>query len=197
MPNIHRDTFNNYSYRGALGRGDAMPTVQDMPKFGHLVNLLGACYDRGSHIVGMIEDRMGEDAFFDFWHIIYCKYYFRILRVADLQMELDAYTGMSWKPFFDDWLYGKGVTDWTVERVMLKPAGDPLTGQSWTPDFVTDLIGRKRKKKQACRAVVMLHQKAQINEPTVLGISLDGSENEQNRIPIGCPSFDQSIRRPC
>ncbi len=193
LPNIHRDTFNNYSYRGALGRGDAMPTVQDMPKYGHLVNLLGACYDRGSHIVGMIEDRMGEEAFFDFWHIIYCKYYFRILRVADLQKELEAYTGMSWKPFFDDWLYGKGVSDWAVERVMLKPAGDPLTSQSWAPSFVTDLIGRKRKKKQACRAVVMLHQKAQINEPTVLGISLDGSENYQIRIPIDprCPSFDQ------
>ena len=52
------------------------------------------------------------------------------------------------------------------------------------PVFVTDLFDRKRKSKQACRAVVVLHQKAQINEPTVLGISLDGTENYQIRIPI-------------
>ncbi|HEV8058469.1 MAG TPA: M1 family aminopeptidase, partial [Gemmataceae bacterium] len=184
LPNIHRETFNSYSYRGAYARGDAQPTVQDMPKYGHLNNLLSSCYDRGSRIVGMIEERMGEDAFLDFWHIIYSKYYFRILRVADLQTELEAYTGRSWKQFFDDWLYGTGVTDWAVERVMLQPAGDPLDRGSWAPGFVTDLIGRKKKSKEACRAVVVLHQKAQINEPTVLGISLDGTENYQIRIPI-------------
>jgi hypothetical protein len=184
LPNIHRDTFNNYSFRGVLARGENKPTIQEIPQFGHLINLLGACYDRGSHIVGMIEERLGEEAFFDFWHGIYRKYYFRILRVADLQLELEAYTGYSWKQFFDDWLYGKGVTDWSVERVMLKPAGDALTRESWAPDFVTDLVGRKKKRKEACRAVVMLRQKAEINEPTILGISLDGSENYQIRIPI-------------
>ena len=192
LPNIHRETFNNYSYRGASARGDAQITVQDMPQFGHLVNLLSTCYDRGSRIVGMIEERMGEAAFFDFWHVVYAKYYFRIIRVADLQRELEAYTGKSWKQFFDDWLYGKGVTDWAVERVMLQPAGASLGRETWASGFITDLLGRKRKAKEACRAVVVLHQKGQINEPTVLGISLDGTENYQIRIPIepGLQSLD-------
>jgi Peptidase family M1 domain/Omp85 superfamily domain len=184
LPNIHRETFRNYSYRGALARGDAHATIEDMPQFGHLNNLLSTCYDRGSRIVGMIEERMGEEAFFDFWRIVYSKYYFRIIRVADLQRELEAYTGRSWKQFFDDWLYGKGLTDWAVEKVTLEPVGDPLGRQTWAPSFMTDLMGRKKKAKEACRAVVVLHQKAQINEPTVLGISLDGTENYQIRIPI-------------
>jgi Peptidase family M1 domain/Omp85 superfamily domain len=192
MPNIHRDTFNNYSYRGAYARGEALPTVQEMPKYGHLVNLLSTCYDRGSHVVGMIEERMGEEAFFDFWHVIYSRYYFRILRVADLQRELEAYTGRSWKKFFDDWLYGAGVTDWAVERVLLQPTADALGRGSSEASFLVDFLGRKKKAKQACRAVVLLHQKAQINEPTVLGICLDGTDNYQIRIPIepGLRSLD-------
>ena len=48
----HRETFNNYSYQGAYARGDAQPTVQDMPKYHHLNNLLNNCYDRGSRVGG-------------------------------------------------------------------------------------------------------------------------------------------------
>ena len=102
---------------GSLARGEAMPTVQDMPKFKNLVRLMAMTYDRGGKIVGMIEDRLGEDGFFDFMRQVYAKYQYRILRVADFQRELEAYTGRTWQAFFDEWLYGKGMTDWSVEKV--------------------------------------------------------------------------------
>jgi len=70
--------------------------------------------------VGMIADRLGEDGFFDFMRIVYAKYQYRILRVADFQRELEAYTGRSWQTFFDEWLYGKGMTDWSVDKVQLE-----------------------------------------------------------------------------
>ena len=73
-------------------------------------------YDRGSKIVGMIEERLGEAAFLDFMRHVYGKYQFRILRVADFQRELEAYTGQSWEEFFQHWLYGTGVCDWAVEK---------------------------------------------------------------------------------
>ena len=79
LPNITRDDFRNYGFLGARARGDLMPTVQDMPKFGHLVNLSAYTYDRGSKIVGMIEERLGEKAFFDFMRRVYDKYQYRIL----------------------------------------------------------------------------------------------------------------------
>src|SRR5207237_4396490 len=83
MPNIRRETYHSYSLYGTLGRGEEGPTVQDMPKYRHLVNLLSMCYDRGGRIVGMIEDRLGETAFIDFMRLVYARYQFRILRVAD------------------------------------------------------------------------------------------------------------------
>src|ERR1700692_3924083 len=78
-----------------MARGEATPTVQEMPRFKNLVRLMAMTYDRGGKIVGMIEDRLGEDGFFDFMRLVYAKYQYRILRVADFQRELEAYTGRS------------------------------------------------------------------------------------------------------
>src|SRR5205085_473418 len=107
------------------GRGEATPVVQEMPKFGHLVNLMAMTYDRGGKIVGMIEERLGEAAMFDFMHLIYRKYQFRILRVADFQRELELYTGRSWQEFFQNWLYGIGMTDWCLDKVHIEPVNAP------------------------------------------------------------------------
>src|SRR5207253_2004730 len=92
----------------------------------HLVNLLSMCYDRGSKIVGMIADRLGEEAFFDFMRGIYSRYQFRILRVADFERELESYTGVSWDEFFRQWLYGAGMSDWSIDKVTIKPVRSPL-----------------------------------------------------------------------
>jgi hypothetical protein len=173
LPNIHRDDFRYYMLLGVVGRGEDCPTVQDMPAFGHLVNLSAMTYDRGGKIVGMIEDHLGEAAFLDFMRQVYAKYYFRVMRVADFRRELEAYTKRSWEEFFQNWLYGKGMVDWCLERVELKD-GDRC--------FLACL--RRRRHGAPCHAVVHLRQKGQCMEPTVLGFSLDGSENYQIRIPI-------------
>jgi hypothetical protein len=179
LPNIDRQTYRHYGLYGTLGRGEAGPSVQPMEKYNHVINLFSLCYDRGNKIVGMIEDRLGETAFFDFMRLIYRRYYFRILRVADFQRELEAYTGRSWEEFFQNWLYGKGMTDWavtkvTVEELGSKP-GDWKLFKKWR---------RRRVGPTPCQATVLLTQKAEYNEETVLGFCLDGGTGYQIRIPI-------------
>src|SRR5262249_32650510 len=120
LPNIRREDYRCYGLYGTFGRGENGPCVQEMPKFGHIVNLFSMCYDKGSRIVGMIEERLGEAAFMDFMRRLFCRYQYRILRVADFQRELEEYTGHSWEAFFKDWLYGKGVTDWALDKVELE-----------------------------------------------------------------------------
>ncbi len=114
MPSINRENYRYYGLYGTIGRGEMGPTIQEMPKFGHVVNLFSMAYDKGSKIIGMIEDRLGEAAFIDFMRTIYAKYYFKVIRVADFQEELEAYTGRSWAAFFHDWMYGSGLCDWSV-----------------------------------------------------------------------------------
>src|SRR5262249_22038549 len=121
MPNIRREDYRAYGLLGTLGRGEATATVQDMPGFVHLVTLNSMAYDRGGKVVGMIEERLGEAAFLDFMRRVYACYRFRILRVADFRRELEAYTGRSWEEFFQNWLYGKGMCDWCVEKVEFDP----------------------------------------------------------------------------
>ena len=90
LPNIHRETFNSYSYPQWLyqqARGDALPQRQcrTCPSSMAIwsICLAGSCYDRGSRVCGDDRRKNGwvREAFFDFWHVIYTKYYFRILRV--------------------------------------------------------------------------------------------------------------------
>jgi Peptidase family M1 domain/Omp85 superfamily domain len=183
LPNIHREDYRTYSYLGVCGRGEQTATVvEDMNKFGHLVNLSAMAYDRGGKVVGMIEERMGEAAFFDFMRHVYASYQFRILRVADFRRELEAYTGRSWEEFFRNWVYGAGMTDWAVDKVLLEPVdghrhlGVPLAG-----DFLSLL---KKGAAQPHQVTVFLRQKGECNEPTVLGFCLDGSAGYQIRVPI-------------
>lgn len=192
LPNIHREDYRHYGLLGAVGRGEAMPTVQELPKFGHLVNLSAMTYDRGGKIVGMIEDRLGETAMLDFLRQIYRKYYFRVLHVADFQRELEAYTGRSWQEFFQNWLYGAGMCDWAIERVNI----DPICVSA----HKRRLLGRQyrllRERLLCCcpghadlpegpyRVVVLVRQKGQYCEPTVLGFSFDDEEKYPVRVPV-------------
>jgi hypothetical protein len=151
-----------------------------MEKFGHLANLSAMTYDRGSKIVGMIEERMGETAFLDFLHLVYTKYQFQIMLVEDFRRELETYTGRSWKQFFDDWLYSTGMCDWAVDEVeMSRP------GESPGPRIRRFLSSvRRRHAPDATQVTVYLSQRGQCNEPTTLGFRLQGDEGYQVRIPI-------------
>jgi hypothetical protein len=172
LPNIQRETYRTYGMFGTIGRGETGPTVQEMPRYSHLANLLSMCYDRGGRIVGMIEDCLGESAFFDFMRTIYSRYYFRIIRVADFQRELEAYTGRSWESFFHDWLYGAGMSDWCVDDVKIEAGhGRRLRWMS-------------RLTEGPCQATILLKQKAENTEQTVLGIRTDNGNGYQIRIPI-------------
>ena len=173
LPNINRDDLKNYCMVGAWARGEAHPVVQDMPKYEHLVNLSASAYDRGSKIVGMIEDRMGEEEFFKFMRQIYSKYQYRILRVADFQRELEAYTKTSWDDFFTFWVHGTGQCDWAVERVEINEE-----------KASTVRLRPFRKKAEPVRVTVYLSQKGDFNEPTTLGIRLQEGKEYQIRVPI-------------
>ncbi len=193
LPNIHREDFRLYGMYSADARGDAMPTVQKMEKFGHLANLMAMAYDRGGKITGMIENQLGPAAMLDFMRIIYRKYYFRVIHVREYQRELELYTGRSWQEFFDNWLYGPGMSDWCIEKVNIEPLdGDPLYHRHpqvyrWLQkgkDFLSHFHKETRRTQSPVKVQVLVRQKGEYNEPTVLGISLDGSEHYQIRVPI-------------
>jgi hypothetical protein len=272
LPNIHRENYRHSGFYGSLGRGEHCAVVQPMDKFLHMANLFSMCYDKGAKVVGMIEDRLGEAAFLDFLQQVYCKYYFRVLRVADFQRELEEYTGQSWQEFFRHWLYGDGLVDWSVKKVRIRqvpcdralPAAPaypvpkeaeevlppprkvslhrapapPLRGRAevagqiskreddpppWqhpgsgqqqvrlTDDPLTEdredteslnqdlaeaeavSVEETPAIRPACHAAtcrpayqvhVLLEQKAEYNEPTVLGFCFDGTDACQLRLPI-------------
>ncbi len=173
LPNIRRDDYRNYAMIGAWARGEKHPCVQEMPKYEHLVNLTASAYDRGSKVVGMIEERMGEKAFFDFIRQVYGKYQFRILRVADFQRELEAYTQHSWDDFFRHWVHGTSQCDWAIDRVEVNNRKTSVL--AWNT---------RRHAGNPVTVVAYLTQQGDFNEPTTLGIRLQSGAEYQIRVPI-------------
>ena len=165
LPNIERETYRTYGLLGTLGRGENGPAIQPMSSFGNVVTLFSMTYDKGSRIVGLIENRLGSAAFLDFMSRVFHRYRYRILRVADFQRELEEYTGASWDEFFKHWLYGPGLTDWSIDKVRVQSSP-------------------KCAKQSSTHVEIVLHQKADINEQTTLGIALPGREGYPIRIPI-------------
>jgi hypothetical protein len=182
LPQIHRNDYRHYGLMGTLARGEAGPTVQPLPDYGHIVNLFNLAYDRGSKVVGMIEAQLGEDALLDFLRCVYRKYSFRILRVADFRRELEAYTGRSWEEFFRQWVHGAGMCDWCLDDVKLEEAtgdGRPGRGCRWW-----QRVFAKHCRGKPCKVTVLLREKGECREPAVLGFRLDRGEEYQLRIPI-------------
>jgi Peptidase family M1 domain len=200
LPNIRREDYRFSTFYNTLGRGDLMPPNQEMTLYRHVGNLFAAAYDRGGKVVGMIEDRLGEAAFFDFMHRIYERYYFRILLLEDFQRELIAYMGEGsapmWNEFFQHWLRGAGMTDWSVESVRVERVGRPVASapeNAEATEFIKQIQGNANGG--AHRAVVILNQRAEHDEPTYLGFSYDG-ETFPFRIPIDPRAGPMQVEEP-
>lgn len=185
LPNVHRNDYRYFNLYGTLARAEAAPTVQDIPKYGHIVDLYSMCYERGSKVVGMIEQELGVKAFFDFMRFVYQRHAFGILRVAAFQHDLEEYTHKSWQTFFDHWVYGAGLTDWCVESVTVQALP---RGTSSRPRWVYHRYGAAVRSwfrpKNPCKVTVIVKQKADYNDPTVVGFCLDGGEGYQVRVPV-------------
>jgi hypothetical protein len=162
LPQIYHDTYLLNGLYGTLGRGEETATVQPLPGFGNVVTLFSMTYDRGAKILGMIEERIGCEAFCDFMRLIYSKYQFRVLHVAQFQAELEAYTGRSWGEFFRNWLWGAGMADWAVEEVQVEPAQE---AGHW-------------------RVSVLVRQRAEFTEPTTLGFQFQEDGPYVLRLPV-------------
>jgi hypothetical protein len=170
LPNIHREDYRSAGLYSAFGRGANSKIVQALPQFQHIANMFSMAYDKGSRVVGMIEYRLGQVAFLDFMRIIYRRYRYRILRVDDFQRELEAYTGQSWEVFFQRWLHGDGLSDWAIARVKLDQK---------LPDLIAP-----RHEARPTRVTVLVEQRAEYDERTVLGFAFKGQEGFPIRVPI-------------
>ncbi|MBX3401567.1 MAG: BamA/TamA family outer membrane protein [Gemmataceae bacterium] len=172
MPNIRRENYRNGSMYGAIRRDEMPAAAGELPGFNHLVGLFSGAYDRGSRIFGMIEARLGEEAFLDFMRGVVEKYGWRVLSAQQFRMELEAYTGQCWDEFYERWVYGKGLTDWRVESV----------------DIDDSELGRVRQNMLVIRrgprkVKVVLNQAGEFTEPTVLNFK-HPSGGEDIRVPV-------------
>ena len=169
LPNIRYQTLQHNGYYLYRGRGGDGKTLAALDEIGHLHNLFFLVYDRGNKIVGMIHHRLGTERFFEFLKLVYAKYRFRILRVADLQSELEAFTGCSWQQFFDDWLRSPKVADWKIEKVSVRPC------------------------EEGYRTTVRVTQLQEINEPVEVGYQLEKGGPVVDQISLAPDAQDYSL----
>ncbi|HEX4592173.1 MAG TPA: M1 family aminopeptidase, partial [Gemmataceae bacterium] len=123
--------------------------------------LWGLAAERGGKVFAMLEARIGEQAFLAFARRLADRYRGRILTTVDLEQELAEQTGLPWDSFFHAWIYGRGATDWAVEDVEVS-----------------------RNASASHHVIVMVQQKGEITEPTILAVRLAGDKDYSLRLPI-------------
>ncbi|HEY1187947.1 MAG TPA: M1 family aminopeptidase [Gemmata sp.] len=163
LPNINRENYRYGSMYHAIRNGEMAPAAQELPQYKHLFGLFTGAYDRGSKVFAMIEDRLGEAAFLDFIGGFAKKYSWGIISSALLRAELEAYTGRDWSEFFQRWVFGTGLTDWSVERVTVEPLGGPRTRAGYSVSAT-------------------VKQGREFTEPTLIEFT---SGNQVVRLPVG------------
>ena len=187
LPNINRDNYRFSGIYGAIRREDAPAAAGPLPDFGHLAGLFSGAYDRGSKVFGMIESRLGEEAFLDFIRTIVKKYSFRVLSAQQLKEELIAYAGPEsaeqWNQLFDRWVYDRGLTDWAVDSVKIRSRGP------------RQMQGNRLADGHSVRVEVQLSQNREYDEPTTLGFQFADADGFPVRIPIGNPGGLAGLER--
>ncbi|MBP3956848.1 BamA/TamA family outer membrane protein [Gemmata sp. G18] len=170
LPNINRENYRNGSMYHAIRNGEMTPAAQELPQYKHLFGLFTGAYDRGSKVFAMIEDRLGEAAFLDFIRGVVKKYSWNILSSELLRAELEAYTGRDWGEFFQRWVFGKGLTDWSVERVRVEALGGP-------------------RSRTGYAVSVTVKQSREFTEPTLLEFTRGATTV---RVPVG--PFPETVK---
>lgn len=184
LPNMKRENYRWAYLAGAIRRNEMQPAAQDLPEFGHLFRLFTGAYDRGSRIFAMIEGHLGEAAFQDFIRLLVTKYYFRVLQVADFRRELEDYTGQDWGEFFNRWVYGKGMTDWAVEQVVVTARQEERFPQY----IILKSFASKRAYGERYPTRVTIRQKGEFAERTI--VQLEGTDSFGDRRQIHVPLGD-------
>ena len=99
------------------------------------------------------------------------KYHFRILRVADFQRELEAYTGRRGRRSSTTGSTARAMTDWCLEKVQVDECGEcrraagsrkAVPFAACERDFLAVGGGRAGTASQAHRVTVLLRQKAEV-----------------------------------
>ncbi len=177
-PNIRRENYRHGPLTSAIRRHELPPAAGQLSDFGNLFALFSGAYDRGSKVFGMIEDRLGEEAFMDFVRIIMRKYYFQVMSASDFKNDLEQYTEKPWTDFFDRWIYGNGHTDWSVERVRFDQ-------QRVRSVFGFRKLFHRHVGNISHIVEVIIQQRGQYDEPTTLGFQFTKDDGYPMRIPIG------------
>jgi hypothetical protein len=170
LPNINRENYRYGSMIGAIRRDEMPAAAGELPGFNHLVGLFSGAYDRGSKVFAMIEDRLGPDGFDDFIFDLQEKYAWKVLSAAQLRAELEGYSCKDWNEFFERWVYGKGLTDWKIQKVEQYPRHHNMLGGVMAAGGVVE---------------VYVRQTGQHEEVTTVGISLKEGDGYPIRVPVG------------
>jgi len=170
LPNMKRENYRWAYLSGAIRKSAMQPAAQDLPNYGHVFSLFTGAYDRGSRVLSMIEAQMGEAAFLDFIRMLVKKYSFKVIQVVDFRRDLEEYTGRDWGVFFDRWVYGKGMIDWSIEEVRFTDDPSAMTG---TPRLLKSQSLMPQPREESVSVAV--RQKGDFVEPTTVEFRKDGT----------------------
>src|SRR5262249_36196970 len=84
------------------------------PNIDDSVEYVGNVYDKGGWVLHMLNERLGDDAFFASLKHYLQTYRLQNVVTADLAKAIEESTGTNVDQFFDQWIYGAGAPRFLV-----------------------------------------------------------------------------------
>jgi hypothetical protein len=117
FPDLTFRKARDFRYRTVVRIGYDQPVISRLSSFREPSTIFSLTYGKGSRIVAMLKEVMGETAFREVFQRIYRDYQYRNLSLDDFIRLCEEVSRQDLSRFFAQWLYGQGVLDYAVSGV--------------------------------------------------------------------------------
>jgi len=117
LPNSTFDEARNQSYLSSVRAKQDQPVLLPIDKFENPQRVFATTYNKGSHVLDMLEARVGKAKFWEIMRAYIVAYSGKTASAEDFIAFFKERSGQDLDAFFKDWLTTTKSSDWGIEKV--------------------------------------------------------------------------------
>ena len=114
FPDLTFESMRDFRYKMMVRQGYDQPVIKDLSGFQEPSSIFSIAYGKGSRVVGMLKNEIGDEAFARVFKRVFEEFRFKTISVDQFKMICQQESKKDLDQFFDQWLYSKGAMDYAL-----------------------------------------------------------------------------------